>query len=484
MPHDELNRFDALLHEDLVVPMHHHDSRRDALATHVNGYAQAITAEQAGALVAERAPTPGLGEVDHVADGPRRIKRRHVLGGVAAGFGGLLAASHLPRYSFAAQLPGGDAATGLPSTGSNGELLIVVFLRGGMDGLNALMPIEDPAYFSARPTLGVRNPLDLGNGWALNPALSSLKDLWDRWDLVALQGAGHPRLTRSHFEDEAAVELAAPAHLRSGWVARHLQSASAAQGTFRGVTFGNRTTLSLTTNAFQTIAMNSVAAFDLRSTARQAATARAALSGMYARSGDAAETADSVFRAIDELAAERAKGPTNTSGYPNHTFGRGLAEIARLAKAGVGMEAACIDLGDWDMHVGQGAGDDPNGWFNRLARVLGDGIAALRRDLGPLWERTTVVTMSEFGRRVAENASRGTDHGHGNVMFIASGRIYGQQLFHRIGGLDRDRLHLGDLPVGIDYRQPLAEILEKKLGNRNLQQVFPGFTPGPLLGFL
>lgn len=480
--HQDAHAFDhgeALLHEDLVIPIHHHDDRRNSLVTTVNGYPQAITPEQAGALVAEKAPPPGLAQVDHVDDGPRMVKRRHVLGGMTAGFGGLLAASHLPRYSFAA--PAFPAA---PQAAPS-QLLVVIFLRGGIDGLQALVPTGDPAYYRARPTLGVRDVVDLGGGWGLTGAMRALKPLWDAGQLVALHGVGQPRITRSHFEDEIAVEKAAPANVRTGWLGRHLQTVSAAQGTFRGVSIGQRTSFSLTTTAFQTIAMNSIARFDLEDWQGHAQPTKDALAGMYARAGGRpAETAASVFKAIGELNAERAKGETDVAGYPNHDFGRGMAEIVRLARAGVGMEVACIDHLDWDMHAGMGAGDQVDGWFWRQARVLAEGIAALRRGLGPLWDRTTVLTTSEFGRLVKENASRGTDHGSGNVMFIAGGGLRGRRVIARHNGLSDDRLDSGGVPVGIDYRQPLSEIVTHRLGNPKLDQVFPGFSPGASLGFL
>lgn len=477
---DDLQRYEALLHEDLVVPVHHHDDRRDCLVTHVNGYAQPLTPEQAGALVAEKAPTPELTEVDHDPDGPRAVKRRHVLGGMAAGFGGLLAASHLPRYSFAAPMPPAE-----PRAAGNGQLVVVIFLRGGIDGLQAVVPTGDPAYYRARPTIGVRNVIDLGGGWGLNANMRALKPLWDDGSLVALHGLGHPRLTRSHFDDEFLVEQAAPANTRTGWLGRHLQSSSTSQGTFRGVSIGNRTTYSLTTSTLPTIAMSSIAQFELEDWQGYRQPVKDALAGMYARAGgDAAVTATSVFRAIGELSTERSKGDTNTTGYPDHDFGRGMAEIARLAKANLGLEVACIDHIDWDMHVDLGRGDDAQGWFSRQSRVLAEGIAALRRDLGTLWQRTTVITVSEFGRVVKQNGSGGTDHGSGNLMLIAGGGLKGRRVISSINGLGDDRLDRGGVRIGLDYRQPLAEIVSKRLGNTRLDQVFPGFTPGPMLGIV
>lgn len=481
MTHDPLQRYEALLHEDLVVPMHHHtDDRRDTLVAGVDGETRAVTPEQAGALVAEQAPTRALTEVDHVDDGPWRVRRRHVLGGMAAGFGGLLASSWLPRYSFAAPTAG-TAAVDQP-------LLVVIFCRGGMDGLQAVVPTGDPAYYRARPTLGVRpeQTIALGGGWGLNRNMAALKPLWDSRELAIIHGAGHPRLTRSHFEDEITVELAAPANMRSGWVGRHLQSSSATQGTFRAITVGNRATLSLTTTAFNTLALNTIASYDLTTwrNEQESAAIRTALDKMYARSGGMASTqAASVFQAIGQVSGERTKGFTNRTGFPEGAFGEGMAEIGRLGSSALGVEVACIDLAGWDMHLNMGSAADPAGWYSKNARQLAEGIAALKTALGPRWARTTVVTMSEFGRRVVENGT-GTDHGQGNVMFIAGGGIRGGRLHQRVPSLEAGNLSLGDVPVGIDYRQPLAEIVRGRLGNAKLDQVFPGFTPGADLGLV
>ncbi|MDO5499261.1 MAG: DUF1501 domain-containing protein [Propionibacteriaceae bacterium] len=471
-PDRQANRAEALLHEDLIVPVHHHDDRRSTLFANLDGHLRPVTPDQAAALVAEHAPTPELTDVDHVADGPVRVRRRHLLGGVAAGFGGLLASSVAPRYSFAAPVAGSSSAR---------PLLVVVFCRGGLDGLSAVAPTADPAYRKARPLLGLRpeHVLPLSGGWGLNRSMAALKPLWDARELAIVHGAGHRALTRSHFDDEIRVELAAEPSMRSGWLGRHLQSSSTAQGTFRAITLGHRAALSLSTTAFDTLAISSVAGFGLNQWAGRDAQAQVegVLAGMYAASGgQAAEQAGAVFGAVRELASERSRGQTNTDGYPAGDFGRGLAEIARLGRSGAGVEVACIDLPNWDLHAGHGRAGDANGPFAQRSRMLAEGIASLRRGLGSHWSRTTVVTMSEFGRRVTENGSGGTDHGRGNVMFIAGGGIKGGRLHHRIAGLGPDALVDGqDVPVGIDYRQPLAEIVSARLGNRRLDQVFPGF---------
>lgn len=155
-----------------------------------------------------------------------------------------------------------------------------------------------------------------------------------------------------------------------------------------------------------------------------------------------------------------------------------------MAKAGIGIEVACIDIGDWDMHQNLGSASTETDWFSRRARDFATGLAAFRTDLGERWASTTVVTMSEFGRRVGENGDKGVDHGQGNTMFVAGGGVKGGKVYGSVPSLTSSNLSLGDVPITLDYRQALSEIVSKRLGNAKLGEVFPGFTPGPALGIV
>lgn len=470
----------AMMHEDIVTPMHHHKESDDELIVDVGEKKVSMSCCEADSFVTENFDRPELYEVDHVAGGPTHIKRRHVLGGVAAGFGALLAGSTLPRYAFA------DPGT------NDGHLLVCVFLRGGFDGLSAVAPLSDSSYLAARPSIGVRpdQAISLDGNWGLNQNMAALGELWKAGDLAIVQGAGTPDVTRSHFTDQATVERAAPANVRSGWLGRHLQTSASATGTFRGITVGNSTVLSLTADAVNALAISSIESFDLRTYAGEQTqhNVRTLLEKMYnGAGGEVQEQATVTFQAIDTLKQLRTQSYTPEAGaaYPNSHWGRGLAEIARLAKAGVGVEVACIDLGGWDMHSRVGSAADQNAAFSRLSRELADGIAALRKDLGDRWAKTTVVTMSEFGRRVAENGDQGLDHGQGNTMFVAGGGLKGGKVYGTVPTLSADNLSLGDVPISLDYRQALSEIVSGRLGNGGkLAEIFPGFTPGTPLGLV
>jgi uncharacterized protein (DUF1501 family) len=192
--------------------------------------------------------------------------------------------------------------------------------------------------------------------------------------------------------------------------------------------------------------------------------------------------AASAFDAISRLSDLRKQTYTPDGGatYPNSAFGKNLAEIARMIKAGRGVEVAALDLGNWDMHYNMGLSNNPNGWMSRQVRDLAEGLAAFRTDLGAHFQNTLVVTMTEFGRRVGENSTQGVDHGHGQAMFFLGGGIHGRKVHGRWPGLDKAALDQGDLAIATDYRHPLAEVVTRRLNNPRVADVFPGFTPAPV----
>jgi uncharacterized protein (DUF1501 family) len=189
-----------------------------------------------------------------------------------------------------------------------------------------------------------------------------------------------------------------------------------------------------------------------------------------------------VFETIDLLQSLDISNysPAGGAVYPEDEEGFGLAlqQIAQLIKADVGLEVASVDLGGWDTHNAQGTLD---GEFNALLGVLGQGLQALYTDLGDRMRKVTVVVMSEFGRTIEENASQGTDHGHGNMMMLMSGGVQGGQVFADWSGLGPDgRDDADDLAITTDYRNVMAEIIQRRLLNSNINAVFPKFTPTPL----
>lgn len=465
-----LTRGEALLHEDLITPLHDHDQARDRLLANIDGATRVVSPEAANSYATTARPNLGIDEVEHGTDGPR-TGRRGLFKGTLIGLGGLLAASAMPRFSFAE---------------ATGDLLICVFLRGGFDGLSAVGP-DDSYYRKARGSLAISDPAkskSLGGGFLLNQYLGALGPIWDAGQLAIVRAAGHPKVSRSHFEDQAMCERAAAANVRSGWLGRHIATSSATSGTFRAITIGDRVVLSLTTTEHQSVAMSSVESFDLWSAWNGRDALVSDISRLYGSAGGVIENqVKGTLDAVNSLRTVRNTKytPANGAKYPDTNFGDGMKDIARLAKAGIGMEVACIDYDGWDLHQASGSPYQSKGAFSSMAADLAKSIAALRTDLGSRWNSVTLVTMSEFGRRVAINGDGGTDHGHGNVQFVMGGSIHGG-LYGEMPTLSPGNLVEGDVPIITDYRQALSEVVSKRLGNSKVDQVFPGFAAGTSLG--
>ncbi len=470
-PDVTLWRGEALLHEDLVTPLHDHEESRNRLLATIDGRTRVVSPEQANSLVETMRPSRGIEDVEHTPTGPR-FARRGLFRGSLIGLGGLLAASAAPRYSFAAD--------------SGRDLLVCVFLRGGFDGLSAVGPVGDAAYNKARGNLRIDSGLALGSTHVLNKNFSALNPVWNAGEMAVVLGSGHPDVTRSHFEDQDLCERAAKANVRSGWIGRHIASSSDASGTFRAITLGSRVVMSLTTSAYQSLAMSSVASFTLESSWNDGPKLMADLEAVYGDTGDVmAGQVKATLDAVTSLDSIRKQTytPANGASYnKDSSWHTGLQDIARLAKANLGMEVACIDYGGWDMHQNIGLPTNAQGQFSSMAKDFATGLAAFRTDLGTRWNKVTVVTMSEFGRRVEINGDGGADHGHGNVMFLMGGAILGGKVYGSMPTLTAGNLNDGDVPITTDYRQALSEIVSKRLLNDKLDTVFPGFTPGASLG--
>ncbi|MCC7206309.1 MAG: DUF1501 domain-containing protein [Anaerolineae bacterium] len=374
--------------------------------------------------------------------------------------------------------------------GAPGDVLVAVFLRGGMDGLNVVVPYaEGGLYYDRRPTIAIPAPgdgddaaLDLDGRFGLHPALRPLKDIYDAGTLAVIHAAGSPDPSRSHFDAMEFMERGTPGakNTPTGWISRHLQSA-AWQNTspFRAVGMGAMVQSSLQ-GPVSALALRSIVDFHLGGREDMLEAIQRTLSGLYSIDApqDLLRTqARETFAVLDIMSRLTATEYTPDAGaeYPDTEFGLGLKQVAQLIKAGVGLEVACVDLGGWDTHEDQGGAE---GWQAGLLSELGAGLAALNADLGDAMNNVCVVTMSEFGRRVDENASRGTDHGHGNAMFVMGGGVSGG-LYADWPGLADEALDDGDLAITTDYRDVLSEILVARVLNPALDQVFPGYTYAP-----
>jgi uncharacterized protein (DUF1501 family) len=400
----------------------------------------------------------------------KTLSRRGFLGRAAAtgALAGLAGTGLATRMAFAA-------------TPYAGDTLVVLSLRGGFDGLSAIAPIGDPDYYTARPTIALpKSQVIAGDGtFGLHPALAPLLPLWQGGTLAAVHAVGQANPTRSHFAAMEAMENAAPGTaLRSGWLDRML-GVTGATAPLAGVSLGSAMPARLLSGPAPAVSMATVDGFTLAGDSAGRPMA-AALRKLYAGAPDLlAGPAQAADAALTASASLRGAGytPANGAVYPATDLGAALRDLARLIKAKSGLVAAAVDCGDWDMHEGLGTAVKGQRMYDNLAS-LAAALAAFAADLGPDgMTGVTLVTISEFGRRVQENASRGADHGHGNAMLVLGGGIRGGKVYAAWPGLSAGALVAGDLAATTDYRAVIGEILQKRCGFGALDDVFPGAAP-------
>ena len=382
--------------------------------------------------------------------------------------------------------------------------LVVIYLRGGADFLNMVVPRGDGDYLAVRPTIGLKDEdglLELDRDWGLSPTLGALKPLWDEGHLAPIVNVGSPHPTRSHFDAQDFMEFAAPGDRtqRNGWVNRYLTASTVAEtgpDHYRAVAMQRLLPRSLRGD-FPVLAMSpefggradtaALDAFERFYGQGDGVDAEAdpmtdPAEGMEmgdAGARDHAEVFDSgavtieTMRRFQELLAGADADTASRHGYPSGGGGRrrsggssggfagGLLRIGQLFEAGAGLEIAGLDYNGWDHHTNQGGLD---GTHARMSRDLADSLAAFCRHLGPRLETTTIVVMTEFGRTVAENGNRGTDHGHGGGMLLIGGGVRGGEVHGDWEGLAEADLYQGrDQHVTTDFRDVMAEVLRERM---------------------
>jgi uncharacterized protein (DUF1501 family) len=372
-----------------------------------------------------------------------------------------------------------------------GKILIALFQRGAVDGLNVVIPHGDSAYYALRPSIAVPRPngtetgaIDLDGHFGLHPALRSLKPLWDRGQLAIVEAVGSPDPSRSHFDAQDYMESGTPGlkATMDGWLNRALRP-EAKPSPVRAVSLGSEVARTLR-GGNQALAIGNLSDFQVKDQ-RMAST----FESLYGISTDQVlnTTARETFDAVRLVKAigDKPYTPVNGAAYPNGRFGQSLQQIARIIKADVGLEVAFADIGGWDTHVNEVDGQPHQGKLASLLREFGNGFAAFSADMGDRMADITVVTMSEFGRTARENGDRGTDHGHANVMFALGGGVRGGKVYGEWPGLQPEQLYEGrDLNVTTDFRAVLGELVAGQLGNYDLRHVFPGFADARRMGLL
>ena len=380
-------------------------------------------------------------------------------------------------------LPFGRAAWAA-RLGGPGPRLVVVFLRGAVDGLNVVVPYTDAAYYDDRPTIAVARPRDdggvrdLDGRFGLHPALDALMPLWRKRQLAFVHACGSPDPDRSHFEAQAYMETATPGvpGTTTGWMNR-LAAAMHFDRPSDMVAFGATTPLIVRgPTAVATFPTGRAAARPQpidRDPVRQAfdplyeTDPRLAAVWREARQARAKLLSD-----MESDMSASAEGAPDPQGFPTDA-----AHAARMMVADPGVRLVFFQLGGWDTHVNQGAA---KGQLAGHLKPLGDGLAALCTGLGPVWDETAVLVISEFGRTAHENGNRGTDHGHGNAHWLLGGRIGGARVYADWRGLSQDALHQQrDLPVTTDFRSVIALVMQRHLNlpAAAFARVLPGFAP-------
>jgi uncharacterized protein (DUF1501 family) len=377
-----------------------------------------------------------------------------------------------------------------------GKVLVLVFLRGGADGLNLIVPHAEPAYYRLRDWLAVPRPgaengvLDLDGSFGLNPGARALLPHFESGTGVAVHAVGHARNTRSHFEEQDVWETGVLENTlhSDGWLNRHLQT-SEGHGPVRAVSFGDALPRFLRgqVQAYAVRTLDELLAGEPGEHGSRAGQL-AALEAAYAGEAENVQVRRGGRAALDALRELQkiARAPYSSSvEYPDGELARRFRDVARTVRADVGLEVAGIDFGGWDTHQNQGGA--AGGQYIQLVRALSGALDAFLRDLEDRAGDVLVLVVSEFGRTAAQNGTGGTDHGWANCVLAFGGAVGGaadgipRKLVGQWPGLEPEQLHEGrDLMHTTDFRDVLAEVTRVHLGNRQLDVVLPGYEPRPV----
>lgn len=419
---------------------------------------------------------------------------------------GELSRRDLLRGASAAAAAGasGLSATALaaPAVGAPRDTVVLLYLRGGLDGLAACVPMFEAGALQAQrpglvvPTGAGSGAVDLDGQFALHPGLAPLEDAFRTGELALIHAVGGLDTTRSHFAARRAIDAgligAAVDGAAEGWAGRALRAVPqppglGATGAPRGVALGAVLPRSLQGGP-RVVPVNDPRSFADYGDSSTSARRRAALQTLHegalgalgsqsvrSRVGRSGLTTVAALDALGAIDFHRA-APASAA-YPDTLLGARLRDAATLILADVGTDVIHIEVGDWDDHddMGPTSGD----LAARLAD-LGASLAAFRADLGSALQRTTTLVYSEFGRRVDENGSRGTDHGRGGLAFALGGSVNGGQVLGAWPGLAPADLDDGAVRVTTDLRDVFAEVLQRRLGLQQPALAFPGHVPAPV----
>jgi uncharacterized protein (DUF1501 family) len=421
----------------------------------------------------ENTPPPGP---DDSADAQNTLwqsgfTRRRFLAGL-----GLVGVAALGTQLVTSRLSFSRADTASPNT------LIVLFMRGAADGLRILVPNAASLGLAdlqaARPALipatGTLLPLPGAAGWALNGNLSPLLPYWSSNELAFVPAVSIENLTRSHFAAQQLIESGGVSTLSSGWLDRTLDTMGPGT-TFRSVADGGSLPAALAGDQVS-LAIQSLANFSLDWAPGGVPANQSALVNLYRSTGGfLGQDAPDAIAASIQAAGFATGAPQNSAVYPAGNLSTSLQDLANLLRAEVGLQIATVDVGGWDTHTSEVSELDPN------LHTLAGSLAAFLQDLGPVRRsRVTIAVMTEFGRRVAQNASGGTDHGHGSVMWLLGGGLKAAGVYGAWNGVAPSVLDSGDVPLLNNAYDVLGEALQSRLGIGSVSAIFPAHSYSPL----
>jgi uncharacterized protein (DUF1501 family) len=386
---------------------------------------------------------------------------------------------------------GAFTLAGLPASlvhaqGGADKKLVVILLRGAVDGLSVVAPYGEREYAASRPQIALPAPgaddglIKLDPLFGMHPSLAPLKRHWDGGQLAFVHASGSPDPTRSHFDAQDYLESGTPGRKSTpdGWMNRLLTALPGEPAPTRAISQGSTpprifagpasvASLGLGPNAMQRRAIDNPQL-------------QAGLAKLYANDAQLSGTLRDTTEGRSEMARSmqsndgHSMDPSADAGAPSaRSFAADARRLGTLIRKDPHTQLAFTSVGGWDTHVNQGAARGQ--LANRLAS-LGEGLDALALGLGDTLKDTVIVVLSEFGRTLRQNGNGGTDHGRGNVMWLLGGPVAGGQVLGEWPGLDRAALADGrDLAVRTDFRQVLAPVLQRHLGLNEtaLAAVFP-----------
>jgi uncharacterized protein (DUF1501 family) len=386
-------------------------------------------------------------------------------------------------------LPFGRGGWALASPEAANRPMILILMRGAVDGLSIVAPYREQNYYESRPGIALGQPgqsdglFDLDGFFGLHPSLGALMPLWQNRTLAFVHASGSPAETRSHFEAQDIMETALlnSAMAKQGWMNSLAQILPDNRSPTRALSFGNVLPKIFQGKFDVATVPNGLAPKDnrppenpqLSQELKQMYGAQSELGGLYKQATAARETM------MQDLQNEMETSGQNAPGAD--AFVKQSTKAAEMIRHDPNVQLVFMDVGGWDMHVGQG--NAKGQLANRLQR-LGEGLAALTERLGNEYRNTAILIMSEFGRTVRQNGNNGTDHGHGNVAWLMGGGVRGGKVYSRWPGLNPNQLWEGrDLAVTTDFRSVIGAALAGQFGLHEdiLQKVIPNYTVDPLL---